>query len=111
MQFTDGVQRKNDDRIPVFLPQRQLRQYDLTNTIVQSTLGEYYIPSKNEQDEDNWIDFENYSTRNFDMRYKDVETYKKFKTHKRGVFDGTPDSTQTEEESILDRIELFPNQI
>ena len=110
LQFVDGVQRKNDDRIPVFIPQRQLRQYDLTNTIVQSTLGEYYIPSKNEQGEDNWIDFPSYSTRNFDMRYKDVETYKKFKTHKRGVFDGTPDSTQTEEESILERIELFPNR-
>ena len=87
----------------------ELRQYDLENTIVQSTLGEYYIPSKNEQGEDNWIDFENYSTRNFDMRYKDVETYKKFKTHKRGVFDGTPDSTQTEK-SILEQIDLFPNR-
>jgi flagellar basal body rod protein FlgC len=110
LQFADDVQQKNDDRIPVFLPQRTLRQYDLENTIVQSTLGEYYIPSKNEQGEDNWLDFPSYSTRNFDMRYKDVETYKKFKSHKRGVFDGTPDSTQTEEESILDRIELFPNQ-
>ena len=32
-----------------------------------------------------------------------------FGTEFRGVFDGTPDSTKTEEESILDSIELFPN--
>ena len=106
MQFADGVQRKNDDRIPVFLPQRTLRQYDLDNTIVQSTLGEYYIPSKNEQGEDNWKDFENYSTRNFDMRYKDVETYKKFKSHKRGTFDSPKDPDDKEEGSILDTIDL-----
>ena len=106
LQFADGVQRKNDDRIPVFLPQRTLRQYDLDNTIVQSTLGEYYIPSKNEQGEDNWKDFENYSTRNFDMRYKDVETYKKFKSHKRGTFDSPKDPDDKEEGSILDTIDL-----
>jgi len=110
LQFADGVQRRNDARIPVFLPQRQLAQYNLDDTIVQSTLGEYYIPTKNEEGNDNWKDYLNYTTRNFDMRYKDVETYKKFKSHKRGVFDGTPSSTQTEEESILDSIELFPNQ-
>ena len=109
LSFGDAVEERNNDRIPVFLPKTSLGVYDLTDTIVQSTLGDYYTPSKNEQGEDNWSDIGNYTQRNFGTRYKDVETYKKFKSHKRGAFDSPKETEGTEEESILDNIDLQIN--
>ena len=109
LSFGDAVEERNNDRIPVFLPKTSLGVYDLTDTIVQSTLGDYYTPSKNEQGEDNWLDIDNYTQRNFGTRYKDVETYKKFKSHKRGAFDSPKETEGTEEESILDNIDLQIN--
>ena len=110
LSFGDAVEERNNNRIPVFLPKRGLGVYDLTDTIVQSTIGDYYTPSKNEQGEDNWSDIDNYTQRNFGTRYKDVETYKKFKSHKRGAFDSPKETEGTEEESILEQIDLFPNR-
>ena len=110
LSFGDAVEERNNNRTPVFLPKTSLGVYDLTDTIVQSTLGDYYTPSKNEQGEDNWLDTDNYTQRNFGTRYKDVETYKIFKSHKRGAFDSPTETKGTEEESILEQIDLFPNR-
>jgi len=109
LSFGDAVEERNNNRTPVFLPKTSLGVYDLTDTIVQSTLGDYYTPSKNKQGEDNWLDTDNYTQRKFGTRYKDVETYKIFKSHKRGAFDSPKETEETEEGSILDSIDLQIN--